>query len=333
MSIRFQILGQPGRDNCLHVTVDSGQRMTTLLFDCGAGCLDALSISDVMSIDHLCFSHLHMDHVSGFDHFFRVNYARTGKPNYIYGPAGSARIMQHRMQGYWWNLISGSDATWHLIEIEEGEISSERTELSERFEKLHFEYHADNSKGIVIDDADFVLRGIQLGHHGPCIAWRLDEKPKTNVDQKRLGEMKFRPGPWLQKLKTDATGEIEIAGQSYDLEQLRAELVVQSTGDSLAYLTDFLLDESTHARLVDWLGGCQHVVCEAQYGHADLKLAVKNHHTTTRQAARLALDAGIRKLHLFHLSDRYDRAGWSAQLSEAQAIFPATDFPEHWSIS
>ena len=64
----------------------------------------------------------------------------------------------------------------------------------------------------------------------------------------------------------------------------------------------------------------------------DRDLAVKNHHTTTQQVARLARDAGVGQLHLFHLSDRYDRAGWLSQLAEARAIFPASGFPEAWGL-
>ena len=41
------------------------------------------------------------------------------------------------------------------------------------------------------------------------------------------------------------TGEVDINGKSFSMEKLRAELLVESTGDSLAYLTDFLLDDST----------------------------------------------------------------------------------------
>jgi ribonuclease Z len=37
MSIRFDILGAAGRDNALIVTLDSGQIVDRLLFDCGAG--------------------------------------------------------------------------------------------------------------------------------------------------------------------------------------------------------------------------------------------------------------------------------------------------------
>jgi ribonuclease Z len=77
MSLDYRVLGAPGRDNALHVRIDSGQRIERLLFDCGEGCLPELAHADVLAMDHLFFSHLHMDHVAGFDHFFRRTFDRT----------------------------------------------------------------------------------------------------------------------------------------------------------------------------------------------------------------------------------------------------------------
>ncbi len=66
----FQILGGPGCDNAVHVRIDSGLGIERILFDCGEGCLQQLN-DDVRETDLLVFSHFHMDHVSGFDGFFR----------------------------------------------------------------------------------------------------------------------------------------------------------------------------------------------------------------------------------------------------------------------
>src|SRR6266545_5908384 len=82
MPLTYQVLGRPGTDNALFVKVDTGQSQTRLLFDCGDGCPHQVS-PELREVDHLCFSHLHMDHVSGFDLFFRVNFDRTAKENHI----------------------------------------------------------------------------------------------------------------------------------------------------------------------------------------------------------------------------------------------------------
>src|SRR6478735_1394670 len=54
MPLSIQILGAAGRDNALLVTVDSGQAVTRLLFDCGDGCLWQLPFGAIQEIDHLC---------------------------------------------------------------------------------------------------------------------------------------------------------------------------------------------------------------------------------------------------------------------------------------
>src|SRR5437763_14918027 len=104
MSLSFQVLGDAGRDNALLVLIDGGRSVSRLLFDCGEGCLDQAPFADTLAIDHLFFSHLHMDHVAGFDSFFRRTYNRTDRPNHVWGPPGTADILHHRFRGFLWNL-------------------------------------------------------------------------------------------------------------------------------------------------------------------------------------------------------------------------------------
>src|SRR4051794_15752958 len=126
MTISFQVLGDPGRDNALFVTVDTGQSVNRLLFDCGEGCLNAVPFSEVRQIDHLCFSHLHMDHVAGFDSFFRCTYDRTDRPNHIWGPPRTAEILHHRFQGFLWNLVDDRPVAWHVHDLHADRVESWR---------------------------------------------------------------------------------------------------------------------------------------------------------------------------------------------------------------
>jgi len=121
-----------------------------------------------------------------------------------------------------------------------------------------------------------------------------------------------------------------IDGKPFSLAELRRDLLIETPGDSIAYLTDFYLDESEISRLAPTLQGCQTLVCEAQYRHADLDLAKKNRHMTVTNTAKLAREAGVGSLVLFHLSERYDLAEQQEMLAEAQAIFPSTAIPAHW---
>ncbi len=333
MTIKWQVLGEPNGDNCLFVRVDSGQSLDRILFDCGARCLTHLSVSEIQSIDHLLFSHLHMDHVAGFDDFFRCNYARDTKPNRLWGPDGSAEILQHRMQGYWWNLCDGKPGHWQVCDITSNATRSTEFSLADGFRTPIAQEPAVRSAPL-IETPDWTLDCIELKHHGPCLGYLLREKPKSNVDLDSLAEMNLKPGSWLQVLKSDAADSdcIDVDGNPWSLGERRARLLQTRDGESIAYVTDFLLDDETHAQLTEWLRGVDTLVCEAQYRFDDLEHAQKNHHATTRQVAKLASDAQVGRLTLFHLSDRYNGPQWREMLAEAKSEFENTQFPEHWQI-
>ncbi len=97
------------------------------------------------------------------------------------------------------------------------------------------------------------------------------------------------------------------AASHTSLDELKGALVIETPGESIAYLTDFLLDEPAMERLSNSLSGCRTIICEAQYRHADVELARKNFHMTTVLTATLAQRAQVGELVIFHLSDRYKR--------------------------
>src|SRR5215468_12414342 len=170
MSITFRILGTAGRDNALLVKVDSGQAIERLLFDCGDGCLSELAFADILAIDHLFFSHLHMDHVGGFDSFFRCTFSRNTKPNRIWGPPETARILQHRFQGFLWNLHEEMSATWLVSDIHLDRIRTTRFELQEAFSVAHDEGVQPYERTLV-ESAGFVVEAVTMDHRTPTLAY------------------------------------------------------------------------------------------------------------------------------------------------------------------
>ena len=333
MGISYQILGGPGRDNALLVRIESGQSTTNLLFDCGQDCLALLSVSEIHAIDHLFFSHLHMDHVAGFDRFFRCTFNRTDRPNMIWGPPGTAEILQHRFQGFWWNLIAGQEGTWVVNDIDANQVKPQRFEIADAFAVAH--HVAPRSfSGVIVETDGFRVEAVTLNHNGPCCGYLVQEKPRDNVRTQKLQEHGWPPGPWLQRVKDRTDQEpIEVTGRSYPAEELREVLLETTPGQSIAYLTDFLLDSESEARLAEKLQGCTTLVCESQYRQADEELARRYHHATTASVARLAERAQVGKLVLFHLSDRYKRSDWLEMLVECREVFSEAYYPDHWEMS
>ena len=334
MPLSFQVLGQPGRDNALFVKVDTGQSQTRLLFDCGDGCPHQLGPSELREVDHLCFSHLHMDHVSGFDLFFRVNFDRTAKENRIWVPHGSGAVIHHRFRGFMWNLVDEKQrGEWLVSEIAPDVVRTVRYLAKEAFRAAHAQPEWPRRDRTVIDGDGFAVEAVLLDHGTPSVGYIVREHARVNVDTEKLVAKGFKPGPWLKRLRgpSAAPGEtVAVNGAEHPLGALQAELLVTTPGDSIAYLTDFRMTPATADELAQALRGVNVVVCESQYRAADADLADAVMHSTAEEVAQMAARAGIGRLILFHFSDRYDAGARRETLAEARALFANTSLPEGW---
>lgn len=332
MSIVFQILGKPGKDNALFIRVNSGTKMYKLLFDCGEQTLEELRQHDIKSIDYIFLSHLHIDHIAGFDYFFRRNYDRE-KPIFIFGPGETAEIIHHRLLGYKWNFVGSSGGNWFLTDINEKDLKQFYIKFPDGFKNKSFVGKKEIKENI-IETKDFAIKTVRLNHIIASIGYCITENPSYNIDKDNLEKSNLPHGSWLEKLKDlslEDSNKIEIEEKQFSLGKLREELLQITKGESIAYLTDFILDNNSKEKLIHFLEGCSILVCESQYLNEDLELAKTNYHLTALQAATIAKEAGIKKLILFHLSERYHK-DFSKLLNEARRIFPDTFFPENWKF-
>jgi len=336
MPLSYRVLGGPGDDNALFVMIDTGQRVSRLLFDCGDGCPHALEQGEVLAIDHLFFSHFHMDHVAGFDHFFRLNFDRAGRPVNVWVPPGGAEVMHHRFRGFQWNLVDHKQTgTWLVHEIWPDTVRSFRFEANEGFRTSHAQGERPRTT-VVVEGDGYAVEAHQLDHGCPSMGYVVREASRVNVDSEKLASKGLPPGPWLKRLRgpaSTASERVSIGGTEYSLADLQAEMLVTSVGESVAYLTDFRLTEATADYLAQCLHGVTTVVCESQYVSADRDLADTVRHSCADEVASLASRAGVGKLILFHLSPRYIPDGVRGLLTEALEIFPNTEFPVGWKIA
>lgn len=334
MPLTFQVLGWPGGDNALFVKVDTGQSQTRFLFDCGEGCPQQVGPAELREVDHLCFSHLHMDHVAGFDLFFRLNFDRTGKANRIWVPHGSRDVIHCRFRGYLWNLVGQTHSgAWLVHEIGSESVRTSRFEVKDGFQTAHELPEQARHRRTIIDGDGFTLEAVLLDHGTPSVGYIVREASRVNVDTDKLFAMGFKPGPWVKRLRgplATAGETVAINGVDHPLGALQAELLTSSPGDSIAYLTDFRMNRATSDMLAEALRGVNTVVCESQYRGADVALADAVKHSTAEEVASMASKAGIGKLILFHFSDRYDAESRRLMLEEARAIFANTTLPDGW---
>lgn len=336
MSLQWKILGHPGADNALFLTVDSGQAVDQLLFDCGENCLTALRPSQIQSIGHLSFSHFHMDHVAGFDTFFRHNYNRPDTPVHVWGPDGTIERMHHRFRSFSWNLHHNQPGEWLLRETDGREIRGARLLTREAFATAHPLPSMPTSGTRLFETSRFSLDAFPLPHGTiPSLAYRVTEAPRKNICPDALQRSGLSPGAWLQALSDESRCDEERLapdGRERSLGSLRADLLRTTPGESLAYLTDFRVERNSAAwnALSTWLQGTNVLISECQYLDCDKSLALQNGHMTSGEVGQLASDAGVDSLVLQHLSRRYAPSDWSAMLREAREAFPRTRFPPEW---
>jgi ribonuclease Z len=69
--------------------------------------------------------------------------------------------------------------------------------------------------------------------------------------------------------------------------------------------------------------GADLLVHEATFSHQDHERAAETGHTTALQAAKIAAEAGVKRLVLTHISPRYTRDA-PELVAEARAVFPET---------
>jgi ribonuclease Z len=340
MSIQYKILGRPGRDNAVYTWLNAGTRMHRFLFDCGENIFTTLSQGDVRSIDYMLFSHLHLDHIAGFDYYFRRNFDRQ-KPNYIWGPENTSAIIHNRLKGFTWNLVWQTPGEFIVSDISEDAVKTSRFVTSEGYADKHkikypFEFSSADDVIVLMDNEDFILRAVILNHNIPSAAYNITEKDSINISKHALDKSGLTPGSWLQSvrdLSIDDNNIINVDNKNFNLGELRKGLLLTRKGESISYLTDFILDDRSEELAVKLISNSDTVICESQYHNDEADLAKQNFHLTSRQAAFLAAESGIKKLILFHISERYyTEKSYNTLLEDARIIFPETYFPDTWKI-
>jgi ribonuclease Z len=188
--------------------------------------------------------------------------------------------------------------------------------------------------GVILDEPQFRVRAAHLDHRIPCLGFALEETVHLNVDKAVLHALGLPVGPWLMDLKRAVRSgarddhPIRIAwtedGKRIErtaaLGDLRRDLVRESPGQKLAYITDVVHSSENAEKITKLAGGADTFYCEAAYPDRDRDRAAARFHLTAGQAGRLAAEAQARRLVVFHLSPKY-RDCPGDLLDEAMAAF------------
>lgn len=247
------------------VLIRSGSSLT--LLDCGEGTqVPWKSLGwGFRQLGAICFSHMHADHVAGLPGvLFMVAHAGRTEPLHIYGPAGTAYVVEGLLR-----IVPTLPFPIQISELKSGE---------------HFDL-PDGLHGSCIN----ALHGV------PCLAYRLEMERKPAFQPQQAQALGL-PVQFWSRLQRGET--LEYNGQIVTPSQV---LGPPRRGISLGYITDTrptpALIEFEHD--VDLLI-CESMYDNPE----DLALAQANGHMLAQEAAAIASGAGAHALILTHFSPK-----------------------------
>jgi ribonuclease Z len=258
-----------------------------MLFDCGEGSQRQMMRYGVgFAFTEVFFTHYHADHMLGITGLLRtMGLQDRAAPVVLYGPRGAQRVL-------------GAAA---VLGIERNKFPVEIVELR---------------PGDRLTRPEYDIVAFETEHRADTLGYALVEHTRLGrFNPERARELGIPEGPLWGRLHK---------GESVLLEDGRvvtAEDLVGAprAGRTLVYSGDTRPTFSViqAARRADLL------VHEATFGGDEAERAKETGHSTAAEAARVAHDAGVRRLVLTHISPRYNRDA-TELLAEARAVFPET---------
>jgi ribonuclease Z len=179
--------------------------------------------------------------------------------------------------------------------------------------------HPVSSPGIVENDGKFLIEAAFLDHGIDNIAWRITEPDTRKYDKDKL-DLNGIKGPLVKKLIENK--KIEIQGKTFTLD----EMSWMRKGDSIAYV----VDTRPCPQAVEIAKDARILLCESTYQEEHAQLAENHYHLTSKQAAQIAKEAGVKQLILTHFSARYLNLYFMEE--EAKSIFPNTYMAEDFKV-
>ncbi len=168
---------------------------------------------------------------------------------------------------------------------------------------------------VVYEDRSLTVSTIPLDHRVPCCGYLFREKATLPHIRRDMIDFYKIPLCYVNNIKNGA-GWTTPEGEDIPHERLT---VPADPPRSYAYCSDTRYMPGLH-RLVQGVNVLYH---ESTYDDSCRARARLYYHSTARQAAQVAHDAGAGRLLLGHFSARYDNE--SSILDEARSVFPDSE--------
>lgn len=256
-----------------------------LLLDCGEGTQMQLMRSghSAAKVGAVFISHLHGDHVNGLPGLL-MSLAQQGRtePLRIWGPP-PLRAFLEAVRRYL------------------------------RF-RPPYELVVEETRGGTLAEGPCALRALPLRHRGPTLGLVLEEPPRPGRFSVEAAERLGIPeGPVRKRLQQGET--VEVNGRLVRPEEV---LGPPRRGRKVVYATD----TRPSPQLVEAARGADLLIHDGMFAEDLRQEAELRGHSTARQAALVAREAGVRQLLITHISPRYPDE--RVLLQEAREVFPQT---------
>lgn len=263
----------------------------SFLFDCGEGSQrQMIRFGTGFGIGAAFFTHFHADHYLGVIGFLRTlgMYGRT-EPLTLYGPRPAGWLLPRAIG------LGIEELSWpvDVVEVEEGTV-----------------FRGDGYR----------IEAFATDHRTPSLGYALIEEPRPGrFDVAAARELGVPEGPMFGKLQR---------GEAVTLPDGKMVLPAQVLGPSRAGRRIVI---SGDTRPCEATARAAHeadlLIHEATFGDDEIDRAIETRHSTAREAAQVARAAGVKRLVMTHLSNRYS-ADPSPLLQQASEEFSPCEVAE-----
>ncbi len=236
-----------------------------LLIDCGEGTQVTMRLLGwgYKTLDVICFTHYHGDHVTGLPGLLlTINNTGRTEPLTIIGPPGLKKVVEGL-------TVISRDVAFDLNLIE---LSYEKQSLT---------------------IGEFKITALPVPHNVKCFAYTIENErlPKFDVEKARINKVPQKYWKTLQQGNSIKEGEV-----CYTPELV---LGAKRKGIKVSYSTDCRPIQE----LEEMIHGSDLFICEGMYTDDSYLAQVKKHkHMLASEAAQLAQRAQVKELWLTHFS-------------------------------
>ena len=258
------------------------------MIDCGEGTQQQVRKAHLKfsRLNHVFISHIHGDHCFGLIGLIST-FSMLGRTTdlHVYAPAALEPVLRMQLEVFCHGLAF--DVMFHA----------------------HPEGHA-----LIFEDRSVSVFTLPLRHRIPCSGFLFVEKavlPHIRRDMIDFWGIPIQAIPSIKQGSDWTTPDGRVVPNSH--------LVLPADPPRrYAYCSDTIYQP----QLAEYVRGVDLLFHEATFGEDYRERAKATFHTTARQAATLARDAGVKRLLIGHYSARYTDE--SVLLDEAKAVFPDT---------